>query len=599
VESGLHVMAAIGEPAELATLTQLACVIAREQGSVTLLCVTPDGDRPAWLGDPGGCEGVEVAVDTRAGEEPGQAILRAVEDLAPDLLLLGWSGEEGSRRYLLGSTLDPVIRYAPCDVAVVRAEQWPHIERALVPAAGGPNASAAVGLALRLGPEVRVTALNIAREPSGPLGVAAGREQLASTLEPWEEDGRVEAKVVRSASVFDGILAEAGQGYDVLLIGASNESYIDRKLFGNVPQAVAAEAPIPTLVVRRRVSRLKSFLRHAERLLSDVQESVTVAERVETYREVRRGARPRADFFVMIGFAAAIASLGLMLDSAAVVIGAMVIAPLMTAILGVSLGIVQGDVRLLWQAAGTVLRGAALAVAIGLLTGLIIPLHTPTPEILSRTQPTLVDLVIAILSGAAGAYAQCRRNVLGALAGVAVAVALVPPLAIVGIGITLGSGAIAGGALLLFFTNLSGITTAGSVIFLLFGFRPDPGRRVRVFSRGIASVLLMLGLVFILLTILTANSLQEGRLHRGLDTALSVEARQLPGVELIDWSIEEQTGDELVLKVEVRSIDPLSAEEVAQLQERVAKRVQRPVTLLLSVVQFTRLEPLATPIPLG
>ena len=117
----LHVVAAIGEPAQQLTLTQLACAIAREHGSVTLLCVTPDGNRPEWMREPDGCEGVEVRVETRAGEDTGRAILQAVEDLDPHLLLLGWSGEEGSRRYLLGSTLDPVIRYAPCDVVVVRA----------------------------------------------------------------------------------------------------------------------------------------------------------------------------------------------------------------------------------------------------------------------------------------------------------------------------------------------------------------------------------------------------------------------------------------------------------------------------------------------
>ena len=598
-DSKLHVVAAIGEPAQQITLAQLACAIAREHGSVTMLCVTPDGNRPEWMREPDGCEGVQVRVETRAGQDTGQAILQAVEDLAPHLLLLGWSGEEGTRRYLLGSTLDPVIRYAPCDVVVVRAERWPHIERALVPAAGGPNASAAVGLALRLGPEVRVTALNVARETSGPLGVAAGREQLGGMLEPWQRDGRVEAKVVRSGSVIDGILAEAGQGYDVLLIGASNESYIDRKLFGNVPQTVAAEAPVPTLVVRRRVSRLKSFLRRVQQVWDGVQEHMTVAERVETYREIRRGARPQADFFFMIGCSAAIASLGLMMDSAAVIIGAMVIAPLMTAIFGISLGIVQGDVRLLWKAAGTTLRGAALAVAIGLLVGLVIPLYSPTSEILSRTQPTLVDLVIATLSGVAGAYAQCRRNVLGALAGVAIAVALVPPLAIAGIGVTLGSGAIAGGALLLFLTNLSAITTAGSVVFLLFGFRPDPGRRVRVFSRGMVGVLIMLGVVSVLLTVLTINSVRESRLLRALDAALTAEIGQMPGVELVEWAISERQGDTLLLDAQVRSVHAIPRQEAVDLQERVAARVQQPVTLVLSVIQFTRLGPLATPTPLG
>ena len=134
---------------------------------------------------------------------------------------------------------------------------------------------------------------------------------------------------------------------------------------------------------------------------------------------------------------------------------------------------------------------------------------------------------------------------------------------------------------------------------MLFGFRPDPGRRVRVFSRSIASVLAMLGLVFVLLTVLTVNSVRESRLHRRLDTVLNDEARRLPGVELLDWSIEEQAGDQLVLRVEVRSVDPISAAQAGQLQERVAERLQRPVTLTLSVVRFTRLEPLAMPTPAG
>jgi uncharacterized membrane protein len=199
----------------------------------------------------------------------------------------------------------------------------------------------------------------------------------------------------------------------------------------------------------------------------------------------------------------------------------------------------------------------------------------------------------------AGAYAQCRRNVLGALAGVAIAVALVPPLAIAGIGVTLGSSAIAGGALLLFLTNLSAITTAGSVVFLLFGFRPDPGRRVRVFSRGMVGVLIMLGVVSVLLTVLTINSVRESRLLRALDAALTVEIGQMPGVELVEWAISERQGDTLLLDAQVRSVHAIPRQEAVDLQERVAARVQQPVTLVLSVVQFTRLEPLATPTPLG
>jgi nucleotide-binding universal stress UspA family protein len=187
----LHVVAAIGDASQQSTLTRLACAIAREGGSVTLLTVTPDGNRPEWLREPEECRGIRAEVETRRSDDVGRAILDAVKELEPDLLILGWRGEEGSRRYLLGSTLDPVIRYAPCEVVVARADEWLPVEHVLVAAGGGPNAATAIDLALHLSPQVHVTALYIARETAGPLGVAAGRAQLSAILEPWRQDGRV------------------------------------------------------------------------------------------------------------------------------------------------------------------------------------------------------------------------------------------------------------------------------------------------------------------------------------------------------------------------------------------------------------------------
>jgi uncharacterized hydrophobic protein (TIGR00271 family) len=597
--SEFHILAAIGDQVQQSALLPLACTLAQSsgQGVVTLLCITPDGVRPEWLVTPERCETLAVHVEIRAGEDAGHLILEALRDLEPDLLLLGWSGEEGSRRYLLGSTLDPVTRYAPCHVVVARASGLGPVQRVLVPMAGGPNAGLAVELALRLSPDAQVTALNIVREATGSLGVAAGREQLTRALEPWEGNPRIAAQVVRASGVIDGILSEAAQGYDALLIGASNESYIDRSLFGSVPQAVAAKASMPTLIVRRRAGPLKSALRQAERVLSGVQDYMTTAERVEAYREIRRGARPRLDFFVLIGFAAAIAALGLLMNSPAVIIGAMLIAPLMSAIFGTSLGMVQGDGRLLWQAAGTVFRGAGLAIIIGMLIGLIVPLDAPTDEILSYAQPTLLDLVLALVSGAAGAYAQCRRNVLGALAGVGIAVSLVPPLATTGVGLVSSSATIAGGALLMFLTNLVAITAAGSIVFLLFGFRPDPGKRVRLFGRWMGGVLALLVVVSILLTVLTVRTIRENRLHYSLQTALAGEVAQIPGVELSGWKVTDTEGKTMNVEVVVRAVRPISYQEAVALQERVAARLGQPLALVLSVTNVTRLDPHIPPTP--
>jgi nucleotide-binding universal stress UspA family protein len=121
----------------------------------------------------------------------------------------------------------------------------------------------AIELALQLADQVEVTALNVVRESLGPTAEAAAREQLTNILEPWEDDPRLSIKVVRASNIIEGIMAEASANYDILLVGASNESYIDRKLFGNVPQTIAADAPPPTVVVRRRASPFRILLRQA------------------------------------------------------------------------------------------------------------------------------------------------------------------------------------------------------------------------------------------------------------------------------------------------------------------------------------------------
>ena len=211
-------------------------------------------------------------------------------DLRPDLLLLGWRGTPGQQRYLLGSTLDPVTRYAPCDVAVMRTGDLDAVHRVLVPMSSGPNAPLALELALRL-PDVQVTALNVARESLGPTGEAVGHAQLNNVLRPWAGNDRVSAKVVGASGIIDGILAEAASGYDMVLIGATKASYVDRKLFGNVPQAVAADAPVPTVVVQRHAGAVKTLLRRAEWRVSQIEDSLTTRR---ARRDVSESARWRA-----------------------------------------------------------------------------------------------------------------------------------------------------------------------------------------------------------------------------------------------------------------------------------------------------------------
>jgi uncharacterized hydrophobic protein (TIGR00271 family) len=628
--SAYHVLVAVGEEMQFKPLMAISCAIARaHNGKVTLMSVTPDGHRPEWLEDYGLpttagartgdteslasdlCAGVPLEIFTRLGRHAGGAILAAVRENPPDLLVVGWSGVSGRGQYLLGSTLDPLIRKSPCDIVVLRMSEDPEqladalndVTQVLVPMAGGPHAALAIDLALNLSPQTQVTALNIAQLSRGRAGIQLGRERLATAIEPWKNNQRVVPKVVQAPGVVGGILNEARLGYDLVFIGASRESYIDRMLFGNVPQTVASESPVPTIVVKRPEVWEDNILRRGWQSFLDGLPSLTVAERVEAYRMVRRGARPDADFYVMIGLSATIAGLGLLLNSPAVIIGAMLVAPLMSAIVGLGLGVVQGDLRLLRLAAGATMRGMLMAITVGVLVGLVGVLTgfvvrdaAPSPEILARISPTLLDLGIALASGAAGAYALCRKDVSSSLPGVAIAAALVPPLASIGIGLALWNGRIAGGALLLFLTNLIAISAAGGLVFLLLGFRPEleVQSRARVFAGGVVSVSVLLLAVTLPLAVLTIDSLREAGLQRNLNRVLRQEIAAMGGVELTDWRVANNDGT-LSLEVSVRAPRQLLHSEVVDLQKRVAVRLQRPVALRLNYIPVTQLDPVIPP----
>ena len=136
--SDYRVLVAVEEQSQLSPLLTFACALAQQaRGAVVVLYVTPDGERPEWLQTPEQHGDVAVRVVTRTGEHADTVILDAARDLHPDLLLMGWNGAHGQGRYLLGSTLDPVTRYAPCNVAVMRTSALSTIRRVLVPMSSG------------------------------------------------------------------------------------------------------------------------------------------------------------------------------------------------------------------------------------------------------------------------------------------------------------------------------------------------------------------------------------------------------------------------------------------------------------------------------
>lgn len=249
-------------------------------------------------------------------------------------------------------------------------------------------------------------------------------------------------------------------------------------------------------------------------------------------------------FSVMMGLSVAIASLGLLADSPAIVIGAMLIAPLMTPLQALSVAVAMGWGRRIGVPVLTVSTAVAGSVALAWVVAAIVPQASTVvlpAEVLSRTSPDLLDLFVALAAGAAGAYATAREDISAAIPGVAVAVALVPPLSAVGIAAQAGETGLALGALVLFTTNLVAILLAGILVLFLTGFVPLPHlRRVRgKILVGVAPVLAATVLISVPLagalnrTIASAND--HERVARavtnwlGPDTRLEVEGVEIRG----------------------------------------------------------------------
>ena len=203
----------------------------------------------------------------------------------------------------------------------------------------------------------------------------------------------------------------------------------------------------------------------ATQVVSGVDHRAVVAK-------VREDAGWSSHFAAMTLLSAGIAVLGLLLSSPAVVIGAMLISPLMDPIIGLGFAVATFDGTEMRRSGSAHLLGIVLAVAFCALIVLFSPLQTVTAEISARTRPNLFDLLVALFSGLAGTYAMIRGRH-GAIVGVAIATALMPPLAVIGFGIATADLPVLAGSTLLFFTNLMTIAASAAILARVYGFAPD------------------------------------------------------------------------------------------------------------------------------
>ncbi len=242
---------------------------------------------------------------------------------------------------------------------------------------------------------------------------------------------------------------------------------------------------------RKSISEIcKYCLKYLQKLTADWKPYIEQPTADKDLSEVMTGASiPSFGFFLLMLLSTIIATLGLLQNSAPAIIGAMIIAPLMTPIISLAYSVVKIDWRLARRSILTIIFGVLIVVLVAYLSTRIIGIRIAGSEILSRTSPTLLDLGIAMAAGAAAAFSYTRKSIINSIAGVAVAVALVPPLTVTGIGLAYGrlaasdaglsltelghySGGvdIARGSFILFLTNLIGIVFVACLILLSQGY---------------------------------------------------------------------------------------------------------------------------------
>ena len=325
------------------------------------------------------------------------------------------------------------------------------------------------------------------------------------------------------------------------------------------------------------------------RRLWERRETLQQPERADVIDRLFPSGIPRRQFFTrflaLMLLSTAIAVFGILGDSTAVVIGAMLVAPLMFPVLGMAAAIVMGWPMRIVNRTLLVAAGSLLAVLLAAVISFVIPgMSTPLPaELMARTSPNLLDLGIALAAGAAGAYGQVRRHASDALTGVAVAVALVPPLAVVGITLQLTEWQLAMGAALLFLANVVGIVIAASATFIAAGFVPghNPLRGHTQILRGmswaaVAAIIVVLPMQF-----------GRGAVLPPTDPTEEVTA-------VVEEYVEEQGSTTEIMEVDVlveadqTTIDVVVASSdraplVGPLARRLAEHLSVPVELRLLV----------------
>lgn len=589
------VVVPLANPDTAADLLAMGLAFAEHGGEVVALTITSDDADAEATADRD--QQLQEIVDEADHAHPDHhvhlvsrsapSVARGIVELAREenagLVVLGIPPpRRDDRGPVLGRIAEAVIDVAPCDVVVVRpgpdAEHVADLRRVVVAVDGSDTSRTAAQTAVVLadGLGVNVQAMHV-QDQGKPRW--DGLAVLARSLDGVAGERTCGRTLLEGADPAH-VIVQSTKQTDLLVVGLHRGSGLRTWLFGDVAEGLVRDATGPVAVVARRATR-DTLEGRVEQVLGWLRPHLTEVE-AETLRwNARRQATTTIDYVTLLAASAALATLGLVQDSVAVIIGAMLVAPLLGPLSAMSIGLVTARTQLLRRGAITLTVGTVAAVLLSFLVGAVLPLAEPTEQMLLRGQPSLVDVGVAIASGLVGAFATARKDIPAALAGVAIAAALVPPLSTVGLGAALGDGALAGGALLLFLTNIASVVATGAAAFWWFGLRPvEQDHQTR---RQLVSATLTAGLLFAVVTS-TVGLLQAQRQERAARLDLVQELTISDDVEVVETEVTTD-GDTTVVTATVRTRRELTDTELRTAEQRVAANFDDPVELRVVVQQ--------------
>ena len=287
---------------------------------------------------------------------------------------------------------------------------------------------------------------------------------------------------------------------------------------------------------------------------------------------LREDAQLNSTFMTLLILATMIATFGLYINSAGVIIGAMLLAPLMQPIVSASMGLLRQDSTMLLKSIKSISFGVLAVLFSAMVIALLLPMEQLTSEMNGRLSPTILDMFVAIISGIAAAYAKSNEKIIGSLAGVSIAVALVPPIAVSGIGLGWGDWSMFYSAFLLFVTNLVGIIMAAALTFMMLGFSP-----LHIAKKGISYASILVLIVSIPLYISFDKMIEKVQVEQ----ILSRFEHKIGEKEIYLQNIKLQKhGSKLEVRCEVISSDILSKKEKSLLKQKISNEVGENVEVL-------------------